>query len=239
MIRDDQRRAAVAMHAIAQARDRRVDVEQRARRALAQRDDQLRRDQLDLPIEIRAARLRPRAARACGCSAAGISARSRCRRCCRARGRAPAACCRAAARPAPTNGSPCASSSAPGASPTNIHCASASPTPGTVRCARRAQRRRRVHAAMSAASASKASDRDRARRASRIADRRQSGRASSRPSATRIDGRPPQAPHGRKPELAQDVVARRIMASAVTPQRASAQRMTSASSRIAAGSAGG
>src|SRR6185437_14753732 len=55
VIRDDQRRAAVAVHAIAKARDRRVDAEQRARGAFAERDDQIRRDELDLPIEVGAA----------------------------------------------------------------------------------------------------------------------------------------------------------------------------------------
>ena len=42
MVGDDQRHVAVAVDAAAQARDRRVDVEQRRRGALAQRDDELR-----------------------------------------------------------------------------------------------------------------------------------------------------------------------------------------------------
>ena len=58
MVGDDERRAAVAMHAIAQARYRGIDAEQRARRALAERDDQRRCDELDLPVEIRPARRR-------------------------------------------------------------------------------------------------------------------------------------------------------------------------------------
>ena len=58
MIGHDQRRASIAMHAIAQARDRSVDVEQPACGALAERDDQAWRDQFDLPVEIRSAGLR-------------------------------------------------------------------------------------------------------------------------------------------------------------------------------------
>src|SRR5579862_1615181 len=52
MVRDDQRRAAIAVHAVAKARDRRIDFEQRTRGASAERDDQRRRDELDLTIQI-------------------------------------------------------------------------------------------------------------------------------------------------------------------------------------------
>src|SRR5262245_58290978 len=52
MIRDDERRAALAVHLAAHARDTRVGREQVGRRDLAQRDDQLRLYQVDLPVEI-------------------------------------------------------------------------------------------------------------------------------------------------------------------------------------------
>ena len=48
----DERDARVAMHASAQACDRRLDVEQRRRRALSQRDDDPGLDQRDLAVEI-------------------------------------------------------------------------------------------------------------------------------------------------------------------------------------------
>ena len=57
MIGDDQRDAFIAIDAAAQACDRRFDIEQRRRGALSQRHDDLRLDERNLAVEIRAASL--------------------------------------------------------------------------------------------------------------------------------------------------------------------------------------
>src|SRR4030095_2402034 len=52
MVSHNERHALVTVNAAAQARDRRIDIEQRRRGALSQRDDDLRTDQSNLPIEV-------------------------------------------------------------------------------------------------------------------------------------------------------------------------------------------
>ena len=232
MIGHDQRHAAIAMDAPAQARDRRVGAEQQRRRALAQRDDELRREQLDLALEIGPAGLGFARLRRAVVRAAGTSARWRCRRCA-PRAMPSAASMLSSRRPAcPTNGSPRASSSAPGASPTNSQSASQSPTPGTVllrvrtartRCTRRCRRRTSSQSsvAMRARRASGSSaPRRRSRRQPRATARRGdrgapaialrasgAGRARSRqrgarPSSRRMSSRVAMAAHGAASERA-------------------------------------
>src|SRR6266436_4799490 len=53
----DQLRAAVVVHAAAEARDRIERAQQRLRRELAERDDDLRLDDVDLPEQKRLARV--------------------------------------------------------------------------------------------------------------------------------------------------------------------------------------
>src|SRR6476469_8687028 len=57
VLRDHERSVAVPMNPVAKAGYRRVRAEQVARGTLPQRNDESRRDQVDLPVQIRAARL--------------------------------------------------------------------------------------------------------------------------------------------------------------------------------------
>ena len=143
MIRHDQRHAVVAVHLTAQLADRELRVEKSLRRERAERDDDLRPDQLDLPHEIRAARRPPR--RAVGLRLPG----GRCLRTLQmntsSRRKLMAARILVSSWPAwPTNGSPRSSSFAPGASPTHMRSASGSPSPGTGFVRRRVERAARA-----------------------------------------------------------------------------------------------
>ncbi len=71
MVGDDERDVTVAVDTPAQARDRRLRLEQCRGRALAERDDQLGPDQRDLPVEKRDGTPRLHAARESGCWAGG------------------------------------------------------------------------------------------------------------------------------------------------------------------------
>ncbi len=57
VIRDDQRHAVVAVNLASQLADRELRLQQRLRRERPEREDHLRADQLDLPNEVRTARL--------------------------------------------------------------------------------------------------------------------------------------------------------------------------------------
>ena len=174
-------------------------------------------DQLDLAVEIGAARLRPRAAPACDCSAAGTSARWRCRRSRRASGRAPPACCRAACRPGRRRARLARPLRCPAPRRRTASAAFESPTPGTD-FLRARQRPHAVHASTSAAKSRHSSAAIGARRAHRSAPasrapsaraRARRGVAASTPDvdAARI-GRGARSRHdGREAELGQDVVA--------------------------------
>ena len=97
---------------------------------LAEADQHVGIDELDLALDERQADLRSPAASACGCRAAATARCWRCRPWC-GRARSPPACGRATCPERPTNGSPSMSSSRPGASPTNISRACGLPSANT------------------------------------------------------------------------------------------------------------